>query len=302
MGNRRPYVVLLGVVLVAAVGWWMVNWYVHRTPVRDGAPNWSHDGKAIVFYSERGGSADLFVMDDKGENVRQITRTPADEGAPAFSPDGKLIAYDTDRDGNYEIYTIGADGLGPRRLTRHPGRDLAPAWAPDGSKIVFMSDRDIRPEFDVYRMNPDGSAVERLTTKPTNWFPQYSPDGRRLAMHVWRDVHVMDLATKALKRLTYDPLNGMYPTWSPDGQRLAFMSSRNGPTELFTMNADGTDQQRVVTMPRGSVIDQRWSPACDRLVFVHVPEETAQDDQSGTQERIIYVAELATGKLTRLSR
>jgi len=289
-------------VLVAAAGWWMVDWYVHRTPVRDGAPNWSHDGKSIVFYSERGGSADLFVMDDKGGNVRQITRTPADEGAPAFSPDGKLIAYDTDRDGNYEIYTIGADGLGARRLTRHPGRDLAPAWAPDGGKIVFMSDRDARPEFDVYRMNPDGSAVARLTTKPTNWFPQYSPDGHRLAMHVWRDVHVMDLATKALTRLTYDPLNGMYPTWSPDGRRLAFMSSRNGPTELFTMKADGTDQQRVVTMPQGSVIDPRWSPAGDRLVFVHVPEESAHDDQSGEQQRIIYVAELATGKLTRLSR
>src|SRR4030095_2816143 len=222
----------------------------------------------------------------------------ADEGAPAFSPDGKLIAYDTDRDGNYEIYTIGADGLGARRLTRHPGRDLAPAWAPDGSKIVFMSDRDARPEFDIYRMNPDGSAVERLTTKPTTWFPQYSPDGRRLAMHVWRDVHIMDLATKSLKRLTHHPLNGMYPTWSPDGNRLAFMSSRNGPTELFTMKADGTDQLRVVTMPRGSAIDPRWSPAGDRLVFVHVPEENAQDDQAAHQQRIIYVAELATGKLT----
>jgi Tol biopolymer transport system component len=299
---RRPYVLLLGVVLVAAAGWWGVNWYLHRAPVRDGAPSWSPDGRSIVFYSERGGAADLFVMDDKGEGVRQVTNTPADEGAPAFSPDGKLIAYDTDRDGNYEIYTIGADGLGPRRLTRHAGRDLAPAWAPDGSKIVFMSDRDARPEFDIYRMNPDGSAVERLTTKPTNWFPQYSPDGRRLAMHVWRDVHVMDLTTKALKRLTYDPLNGMYPTWSPDGNRLAFMSSRNGATELFTMMADGTDQQRVVTMPRGSVIDPRWSPTGDRLVFVHVPEENAQDDQAASQQRIIYVAELATGKLTRLSR
>ena len=31
----------------------------------------------------------------------------------------------------------------------------------------------------------------------------------------------------------------MYPSWSPDGKRLAFMSWRNGKTEIFTMNADG---------------------------------------------------------------
>jgi Tol biopolymer transport system component len=213
-----------------------------------------------------------------------------------------LVAYEGGGDGNFEIYTVGIDGVGPKRLTRNPARDLAPAWSPDGGKIVFMSDRDSRPEFDVYRMNADGTGVERLTAKPSNWFPQYSPDGTRLAMHVWRDVHVMDVTTKALKRLTHDPLNGMYPTWSPDGGRLAFMSSRNGVTELFTMNADGTDQQRVVTMPRGSAVDPRWSPAGDRLVFVHVPEEHAQEDQSASHQRIIYVAELATGKLTRLSR
>lgn len=241
-------------------------------------------------------------MDDKGERVRRITTTPADEGAPAFSPNAAEIAFDTDRDGNYEIYTIGADGLNARRLTNHPARDLAPAWAPDGSKIVFMSDRDARPEFDIYRMNPDGTALERLTNTPTNWFPQYSPDGLRLALHIRNDVHVMDLATKALKRLTHDPANGMYPTWSPDGKRLAFMSWREGPPALFTMNADGTDQQRVLTMPRGSAIDPRWSPTGDRLAFVHVPEESVHEDQSATQQRIIYIAEIGTGKLTRLSR
>jgi TolB protein len=299
---RRPYLLGLAAALVVAAGWWIVNWYFHRVPTRDGAPSWSHDGRRIVFYSERGGAADLFVMDDKGESVRQITDTPADEGAPAFSPDDQRIAFDTDRDGNFEIYAVATDGTNPRRLTRHPGRDLAPAWSPDGSKIVFMSDRDARPEFDIYRMNVDGSGVERLTSKPTNWFPQYSPDGTKLALHVWNDVHIMDVATKALDRLTHDPANGMYPSWSGDGRRLAFMSWRNGPTEIFTMNIDGTDQRRVVTMLRGSAIDPRWSPTGDRLVFVHVPEETVRDDQAPSQERVIYLAELATGKLTRLSR
>jgi Tol biopolymer transport system component len=272
--------------------------------VREGAPSWTPDGRQIAFYAEQAdGKADLFVMNADGSGRRAILRSPAaSEGAPAFSPDGRRIAYDTDRDGNFEIYVMNADGTEPRRLTNHSGRDLAPAWSPDGRSIVFMSDRDARPEFDVYRMQADGSNVERLTEGATHWFPQYSPDGTKIAMHVWRDVHVMDVESRALTRLTTDPMNGMYPTWSPDGTKIAFMSWRAGPTEIYTMNADGTDQRLLVRMRTGSALDPRWSPEGDRIVFVHVPESSVHEDQATVRSREIYVVEVSSGRVTRLSR
>ena len=288
------------VVLILAALWWFDG---RESAHREGAPSWSPDGRQIAFYSEQAnGKADLFVMNADGTGRRPLVETPtASEGAPAFSPNGAEIAYDTDRDGNFEVYVMNADGTNPRRLTSHPGRDLAPAWSPDGQWIVFMSDRDARPEFDVFRMKADGSDVERLTSGATHWFPQYSPDGTRIAMHVWRDVHVMNAATHALTRLTTDPSHGMYPTWSPDGTRLAFMSWRTGPTEIYTMNADGSDQRLLVRMRNGSALDPRWSPKGDRIVFVHVPEMSVHDQQTGGS-REIYTVEVATGTLTRLSR
>jgi len=193
------------------------------------------------------------------------------------------------------------DGSNVRRLTTDHKRDVGPSWSPDGSKIVFMSDR-AGAEFDIYVMNPDGSGVERLTNGATNWFPQYSPDGKRLTFHVWRDVNVFDIATRTLTRLTTDPANGMYPSWSPDGTRLAFMSWRNGPTEVFTMNADGSDQKRLVSMPAGSAIDPRWSPDGTRIVFVNTPVVGAGVQSDTAQETVIYSVEVATGRVKRLSR
>jgi Tol biopolymer transport system component len=82
----------------------------------------------------------------------------------------------------------------------------------------------------------------------------------------------MPAAGGEAKRLTSDPENGMHPSWSPDGKRIAFMSWRTGRTELFTMNADGSDQKKLLTLDKGGAIDPRWSPDGSRIAFVHLPE------------------------------
>jgi Tol biopolymer transport system component len=273
-------------------------------PVREGAPGWSPDGRQIVYYAEQAnGKADIFTMNADGTGAAAVFTTPdADEGAPAFSPDGGSLAYDTDRDGNYEIYRIDLATKAPTRLTSHPARDVAPAWSPDGARIAFMSDRDTAPEFNIYLMDADGTDVERLTTEGTNWFPQFSPNGRFLAFHRGRDVHVMTLETRDVRRLTVDPANGMYPSWSPDGQRLAFMSWRNGRTEILTMGASGADPRVLVATGAGGAIDPRWSPDGSRIVYVQVPEGMPADPQTPDSYRAIYVVDVGSGQVTRLSR
>ena len=289
------------VALVGGFAWWYWQQAAGGGVIREGAPSWSPDSKQIVFYAEQNGKADIWVTDLSGRNRQYLTNTASDEGAPAYSPDGKLIAFDTDRDGNFEIYVMNADGNAPRRLTNHPGRDLAPAWSPDGRHIVFMSTRD-NPEFDIYSLDIDSGNIERLTNGSSNWFPQFSPDGSQIALHIMRDVHVYSMKTRTLRRVTYEPLNGMYPTWSSDGSQIAFMSWRNGRTEIFTAKASGTDQQLLVSMPTGDAVDPRWSPNGEYIAFVHVPRGGVGEKQDASQERTIYVVDVKTKRLTRLSR
>ena len=301
--TRRLFLVVGGVVLAVAG---LIYWGGRATPgapavTRDGAPAWSPDGKQIAYYSEVGGKpADLFVMDATGSNTRQLTKTPEAEGYPAWSPSGRELAFESHTaDGNFDVYVMNADGSNVRRLTRDPKRDVAPAWSPDGLKIAFMSDRAGK-EFNLYLMNLDGSGVEQLTSGETDWFPQFSPDGRRIAFHRWDDVHVFDVVDRRPARLTVAPDNGMYPSWSPDGSRIAFMSWRGGPAVIYTMNADGTGQQPLVRMTTGSAIDPRWSPDGTTIVFVHVPEEAASEAQAASQSRVLYTVDVATRAILRL--
>src|SRR5688572_3615803 len=175
-----------------------------------------------------------------------------------------------------------------------------PAWSRDGTQIVFMSNRGGKA-FDLYRMNADGSGVEPLTTGGTSWNPEYSPDGGQLALNQERDVFIMSLSTKGLRRVTYEPSNDLHPTWSPDGHRLAFTSSRNGRGEIFTSRVDGTNPQPLVTMPTGDAIDPRWSPDGRFIAFVHAPGGDGKgQDSSG--ERVVYIVEVDSGRLQRISR
>ncbi len=238
---------------------------------KDGSPAWSPDGTRIAFYSERDGNAEIYVMHADGSDVTRLTGTSAHEGYPAWSPDGRTISFESDRDGNFDVFAMNADGSHVRPLARHTARDVSATWSPDGKTIVFMSDRD--GGFDAYQSAPDPAApATRLTRTGSTGFPVFSADGKALAFHVGRDVSTMALAGGEPRRLTYDPANGMYPSWSPDGTRLAFMSSRNGKTELFTMKADGTDQKKLLEVERGDAVDPRWSPDGSRIAFVHLPD------------------------------
>jgi Tol biopolymer transport system component len=282
--------ILLGLAWQAATG----------TGVHDGAPAWSPDSQQIVFSAERDHQTDLYVMDAAGTDRRQITSTPSEEDAPAFSPDGATIAFETNRDGNFDIYLVDLNGRNPRRLTRSPADDRSPSWSPDGRRIAFLSDREHPKRFDLYSMQADGSDVVRLTSDRTTWSPQFSPDGRMIAVQVGGDVELLPTGGGPPTRLTYAPANGMSPTWSPDGRQLAFVSTRSGKAQLYTMTANGVNQRQVLSMPQGDTIDPRWSPDGTHIVFVYVPEQKAGDGDE-PQNYAIYTLELATQKVTRIS-
>jgi tricorn protease len=108
-------------------------------------------------------------------------------------------------------------------------------------RIVFCAEDDLWVTSDA------GGSSRRLTTHPgTEYFPQFSPDGRQIAFTGQydgnRDVFVIPADGGEPRRLTWHPARDEVIGWTPDGRRILFRSAReqpHGSSELFSVPAAG---------------------------------------------------------------
>jgi Tol biopolymer transport system component len=96
---------------------------------QDCNPNYTPDGKYIIFASDRGGNYDIYRMRADGSDITQLTNAVAFDGQPAISPDGDYIAFVSGRDGSPEIYRMTIDGTDQQRLTTNNDMDACPRWS-----------------------------------------------------------------------------------------------------------------------------------------------------------------------------
>lgn len=131
-----------------------------------GAPFYTPDGKKFVFHSQfKDKGSEISIANIDGSDLIQLTFNDADEWHPDVSPNGEHIAFMSERDGNYEIYVMNIDGSNQTRLTFSEDADWYPAWSPDGTKIMYSTISKDGKNKNVYLMNKDGSAKQRMISE-----------------------------------------------------------------------------------------------------------------------------------------
>jgi eukaryotic-like serine/threonine-protein kinase len=100
----------------------------------DSNPRFSPDEKQVVFTSERSGSVEIWLADNRGGNLLRLTSFGRDRvaGSPRWSPDGKTIAFDVNalaEGSTGDIYVVSASGGPPRPVTKASSEDVTPSWS-----------------------------------------------------------------------------------------------------------------------------------------------------------------------------
>jgi hypothetical protein len=146
-------------------------------------PDWSPDGRTIVFESTLGGKFAIYTVRPDGTGLTRLTADTSNSEQPRWSPDGRRIVFSSDRAGHGDLYLMNADGSGVTRLTDMGGGGYYQAsFSPDGNWIAFQGRPDNRETRDrVFVIASDGSALRQLTdTSYGAEGPRWSSDGRSI--------------------------------------------------------------------------------------------------------------------------
>jgi Tol biopolymer transport system component len=240
------------------------------TSGNDSGPLITSDGSRVVFQSELPNLEVRSVKIDGGGLVN-LSSNPGEDFLPAVRPNSTQVAFTSRRDGDSEIYVVDqAGGTAVNLTNNHKADDSQPVYSPDGSKIAFLSNRDGNQE--VYLMNADGTGQTNVSNHAGDDFnAKFSPDGTKISFvsgsavghfEIW----VADLVAGGTLRLT-DQLDMAHEyNWSPNSQQIGFVSTQDGPANVYVINTDAAGLVNL-THDSAGAYGPLWSPDGATLFF-----------------------------------
>lgn len=171
---------------------------------RDRGPTWSPDGTRILFYSDRGGTYDLWTIRPDGSRLEQLT-SGTNANFPTWSPDGARIAYTGVDAGGLFLKDSGSKAVTAPPLEPPPADDVGfwPfSWSRDGrllgTALTAVGTIQGLATYDV--VSKQYGRVPLATDGP--WLlPAWLSDGRRLLVRTSAGISLVEAATGAAKPL-----------------------------------------------------------------------------------------------------
>lgn len=197
-------------------------------------------------------STSVWAVDLLTGELRQLTpwRDGLDQLASSYSPDGStllLTRIDERRTGELEVVSLPASGGRPKLVV---SEGFLPVYSPDGSTIALFRQHEYRVD------------VER------------TPTGAQWHTEEDFDLYVIDSDGSHLRRLTQTRgVDEFFASWDPSGDRLAYIRLHPGNSEsasagfgdsIMQINADGSCERKVLSIPRAALSGAVWQPGPGR--------------------------------------
>lgn len=272
-------------------------------------PDWSPDGKAIIFASNlQGGELfDILTMDVETKKQTNLTQGGFGNNMqkPRWAPKGDLrFLVESSGLPNGDGWDVGVMDLTKKPLAvlnvtnaegKGRGQDIEAVWSPDGTLVAFQSERD--GTFDIFTASMDikrpGTKQQNITNHAgTDQRPRWSPEGSQILFESNRDgdweIYTIGIDGKNLRQLTNNDKTDKNAEWSRSG--IVFESNRDGDFEIYRMDSDGNNQINLTKDP-GSDSNPIWSPNGEKILF-----ESRRD-----KNRELYVMDTDGSKVQNLT-
>jgi len=199
-------------------------------------PVLSPDGNRLAFRwnGESGYQSSIYVKIIGSEQPLRLT----DAGfstEPAWSPDGRFIVYIKNTDQGRALYSVPSLSGPERLLVENVYGARTPVWSPDGESLAFAYVEDPAITNSIYLYHLESQVLTRLTEPEIGHTidskPVFSKDGKEIAfirtVDGQRDVYILSLHNRQVKRITRTNQWVTDVEWSPDDKSIIY-SSREG--------------------------------------------------------------------------
>jgi TolB protein len=181
----------------------------------------------IYFVSDRTGHKEIWVMEPDGKNQRQITHFNSTSIEPSISPDGTKVAFTSYARGNPGIFVFSVDPVRDLRFYNQGASvNSSPSFTPDGKQIIYSSSAGRCCR--IFLANLDGSGFRPVSSLSSiDTEPKVNPK---------------------------------------TGGEIVFSSGRSGPEQIYRMNMDGADVERL-TDGTGEAANASWHPGGQIIAY-----------------------------------
>jgi len=211
---------------------------------------WTPDER-LVFSSDRGGEAEIWIIDADGTNAKQLTNDKAFKQVPVVSPDGRYIVYTSTAESG-RLERIDIDGTNRISLTQDTLGADNPDVSIDSKWVLFSAytGGDSR----IMRV-PISGGESQILTEYKAIEPRYSHDGTRFACFIpnettgfWSRLAIVPADGGAPIKIIDVPANasiGRGPVWTPDGKGITVIISEGEKQNLWLIPVDGSPGRRL---------------------------------------------------------